>query len=87
MPYCGGITYEIEKLESENWVVIDGQYGPCNGMILPETSISESISINFIIDEVGVYRFVSSFKYNPKDEFKSIYSNNFEVASMGIMPL
>ena len=49
MPYCGGITYEIEKLESKNWVVIDGQYGPCNGMMLPETYISESININFII--------------------------------------
>ena len=81
MPFCGGITYEIEKLDSENWIVFDGQYGPCNAMMKPETSISKSVTITYAINEEGVYRFVSAFKFDPDDEMKPLYSGQFEVES------
>ena len=81
MPYCGGITYEIEKLESEIWTVYDGHYGPCNAMMKPETSISESIIIQYTVNEEGKYRFVSAFKFNSNDEMEPIYSDVFEVVS------
>lgn len=81
MPYCGGINYEIEKLEVGNWNVFDGEYGPCDTMMKPERSISKSTSINLTIEEEGVYRFVSSFKLNSDDDMEPLYSDKFEVKS------
>lgn len=81
MPFCDGITYELEKLESESWIVFDGHYGPCNGMMKPETFISKSFSINYTINEEGIYRIVSAYKFDSDDEMKPLYSEEFEVKS------
>lgn len=81
MPYCGGIIYEVEKFESGNWEVFDSHIGFCNHMMKPETSISKSTSINLTIGEEGVYRFVSSFKFNSDDDMEPLYSDKFEVKS------
>ena len=79
MPYCGGITYEIEYKGSDGWEVYDGQYGPCNAMMLPETHPSKKHTIRLTIDEIGVYRFRSSFKFSREDTFKVLYSDEFSV--------
>ena len=77
MPYCGGITYEIEYKGPDSWEVYDGQYGPCNAMMLPETHLSKTHTVWLTIDEIGVYRFRSGFKFNREDTFKALYSDEF----------
>ena len=79
MPYCGGIVYTIEKLDSNTWTFFDAQNGPCDTLMKPEKSISKSTNIYLKIDEEGTYRFVSSFKVTSDDEMESIYSERFEV--------
>jgi hypothetical protein len=81
MPYCGGIPYVIEKLESDEWVVLQRQWSYCNGFILPEISISnlKPINIFLTIEEEGIFRFKSRFKLNSNDDWESLYSDNFEV--------
>jgi len=81
MHYCGGITFEIEKLESENWKVFDRQNNLCNQMMNPEATISESVTISYTIHEDGVYRFVSAFKFSPDEEMRPVYSDQFVVES------
>ena len=81
MPFCGGITYEIEKNVSEGWEVSFGQYGPCNHLMLPETHLSKSHTVLLTIDEPGVYRFRSRFKFEREDTFEVLYSEEFKVKS------
>jgi len=81
MPYCSGIIYLVEKLESGNWEVFDSHFGFCNHSMKPERPISKSTSINLKIEEKGVFRFKSRFKLNSNDEWESLYSENFEVES------
>ncbi len=87
MPFCGGITYVIEKKESEGWEVFDRQIGPCNHMLLPETFPSRTHTVLFTIDEPGVYRFRSSFKFKRDEKFEVLYSHEFSVGKAGAMPL
>jgi len=84
MPFCGGITYEIEYKGSDGWEVYDGQYGPCHARMLPETHPSKKHTIRLTIDEIGVYRFRSSFKFSREDTFKTLYSDEFFVGKAGI---
>jgi hypothetical protein len=79
MRFCGGINYTIEKRESGNWERYFGQFGPCTTDKLPETHLSKSHTIYFTINEVGVYRIVSSYKFKREDAFEPLYSNEFEV--------
>jgi len=81
MPFCGGITYEIEYRGSDGWEVFKGQYGPCNHMMLPETHLSKSHTVLLTIDEPGVYRFRSRFKFEREDTFEVLYSDEFKVKS------
>ena len=87
MPFCGGITYEIEYKGSDGWEVYDGQYGPCNAMMLPETHLSKTHMVLLTIDEPGEYRFRSRFKFSREDTFKTLYSDEFIVAKGWVMPL
>jgi hypothetical protein len=83
MPFCGGITYVIEYKGSDGWEVYDGQYGPCNAMMRPEIHISKKHTIRLTIDEIGVYRFRSSFKFSREDTFKTLNSDEFFVTKAG----
>jgi len=87
MPFCGGITYEIEYKGSDGWEVYDGQYGPCNAMMLPETHLSKTHMVLLTIDEPGVYRFRSRFKFSREDSFKTLYSDEFLVTKAGARTL
>ncbi len=50
-------------------------------MTIPERSVADSITIHYTINEAGVYRFVSEFKYNPDDQMKPLFSNRFVVVA------
>ena len=87
MPYCGGITYVIEYKGSDGWEVYGVQYGACNQMMRPETHLSKKHMVLLTIDEPGMYRFRSRFKFSREDSFKVLYSDEFIVAKGWVMPL
>ncbi len=87
MPFCGGITYEIEYKISDGWEVYDGQHGPCTHDLRPETHLSKTHSVLLTIDEPGEYRFRSRYKFSREDTFKALYSDEFIVAKGVGMPL
>lgn len=84
MPFCGGITYVIEKRESDRWEVFDRQAGPCNAMMLPETWPSKSHTVVLTIDEPGTYRFISRYKFKREDIFEALSSDVFFVGEKGV---
>ena len=87
MPFCGGITYVIEYKGSDGWEVYGVQYGACNQMMRPETHLSKKHMVLLTIDEPGVYRFRSRFKFSREDSFKTLYSDEFLVTKAGARTL
>ncbi len=84
MPFCGGITYVIEKRVSDRWEFFDWQVGPCTADRLPETWPSKSHTVVLTIDEQGTYRFISSYKFKREDKFEALYSDEFFVGEKGV---
>lgn len=79
MSFCGVFNYDIEKLESDEWVYFVGNYAPCQHLLAPQRSVSESIIFNRTIEEEGVYRFKSRYKFNNNDEWEPLYSDIFTI--------
>lgn len=78
--HCGGLFYEIEKLEDDDWSVFKRNSGACSGF-RSEMPVPKSIYVNLTIEEEGIYRFLSLYKFNSDDYFETIYSDEFEVVS------
>jgi hypothetical protein len=79
LPYCGGKNFTIQERQGDIWEDYHRQQGFCNGLIPPRISVNKSTTIYYTFTETGTYRFVSSYKSDPDDEWKTFTSFEFEV--------